>query len=198
MIYGITGAAAYGIYILYDINSVLWRNKLLHMGFMAGTIMLVAATAAMIADSVGERQLIDSVSFGMNIATYIFILLELMFLGLLVYTLFFALPFKETYTDGDNSQEPAKVCKKGMYALCRHPGVLWLAGAYVCLAVEFSTVGVIVNSILFVVLDVIYVIFQDKWTFVRTFADYEEYKRETPFLIPCAGSIRKCLRTMKG
>lgn len=198
MIYGITGAAAYCIYILYDINSVVWRNRLLHMGFMAGTVMLVAATVAMIVDSAGRKRLIGSVEFGMNPATCVFILLELLFLGLLIYTLFFALPFRETYTEGADGQETSKVCRKGMYALCRHPGVLWLTGIYLCLAVEFSTVEVIVNSILFIVFDVIYVIFQDRWTFVRTFTDYEEYKSETPFLIPCAGSIRKCLQTMKG
>ncbi|MDO4486587.1 MAG: hypothetical protein Q4C46_08370 [Bacillota bacterium] len=198
MIYGITGAAAYCMYILYDINSVLWRNRLLHLGFMAGTVMLAAVTAAMAVDSIDGIRMIESVSFGMNISTYIFILLELLFLGLLVYTLFFALPFKETYSDCEDNDEKPEVCRKGMYALCRHPGVLWLTGAYVCLAVEFSTAEVIINSSLFVALDVLYVIFQDKWTFVRTFADYEEYKRETPFLIPCAGSIRKCLQTMKG
>ena len=38
-----------------------------------------------------------------------------------------------------------------------------------------------------------YVIFQDIWTFPKTFSDYEEYKEKTPFLIPDWKSIKACM-----
>ena len=39
----------------------------------------------------------------------------------LIYTLFFALPFDETYAKQNNGRY---VCDRGVYALCRHPGIL--------------------------------------------------------------------------
>ena len=51
----------------------------------------------------------------------------LCFLLLLIYALFFALPFQETYVVQNVGN---KVCAQGMYALCRHPGVLWFTGFY--------------------------------------------------------------------
>ena len=52
------------------------------------------------------------------------------FLALLIYTLFFALPFEETYCE-ENRLRAAYT--EGVYGLCRHPGVLWFAGAYFCM-----------------------------------------------------------------
>jgi hypothetical protein len=45
-------------------------------------------------------------------------------------------------------------------------------------------------------LNIIYVIFQDRWTFMKTFEDYESYKTDTPFLLPNLKSIKRCLRTL--
>ena len=42
-----------------------------------------------------------------------------------------------------------------------------------------------------------YIIFQDLWTFPRTFFNYKEYQQSTPFLIPNRKSIRVCLRTIR-
>ena len=46
-------------------------------------------------------------------------------------------------------------------------------------------------------LDVAYALFQDRWTFVRLFPDYREYRQETPFLLPTAASWRRCFHTLK-
>ena len=43
----------------------------------------------------------------------------------------------------------------------------------------------------------LYIIFQDLWTFPRTFFNYKEYQQSTPFLIPNRKSIRVCLRTIR-
>ena len=53
-----------------------------------------------------------------------------LFLALEIYTLFFALSVKDAYTR-PGQKRPA--CQNGVYALCRHPGVLWVAGLYNCL-----------------------------------------------------------------
>ena len=46
-------------------------------------------------------------------------------------------------------------------------------------------------------LDLLYVIFQDFWTFPRTFTGYDAYKDSTPFLLPSAASIRRAVRTRR-
>ena len=43
----------------------------------------------------------------------------------------------------------------------------------------------------------LYIIFQDLWTFPRTFFNYKEYQQSTPFLIPNRKSILVCLRTIR-
>ena len=48
------------------------------------------------------------------------------------------------------------------------------------------------------VLNILYIVLQDKWTFIHTFSDYEDYRRETPFLIPRISDVVKCFGTMKG
>ncbi len=51
--------------------------------------------------------------------------------ALLVYTLFFALPFEKTYT---RLEENPPVYTEGVYSLCRHPGVVWFFFLYLFLA----------------------------------------------------------------
>ena len=86
---------------------------------------------------------------------------------------------------------------EGMYGLCRHPGVLWFAGAYLCM---WGMVGGWKQGIYFFLMifwNYLYIIFQDLWTFPRTFFNYKEYQQSTPFLIPNRKSILVCLRTIR-
>ena len=110
---------------------------------------------------------------------------------MLIYTLFFALPFNATYVSGDSG-----LCTYGVYALCRHPGVLWLAGFYLCLWLAFGTSELLAAFALFTVFDILYVLFQDNWTFMKMFSDYRSYKDTTPFIVPSWKSIKKCIHTL--
>lgn len=113
----------------------------------------------------------------------------------MVYTLFFALPFSETYVEQSVGRA---AYMGGMYALCRHPGVLWFAVAYLCLAGAMGTACGWLFCALMVALNLGYVVFQDRWTFPRTFCNYAEYCRSTPFLWPTGSSVRRCIRTLRG
>lgn len=116
--------------------------------------------------------------------------LSLGFLVLLVYTLFFALPFQNTYI-GPETGRP--VCDSGIYALCRHPGVWWLAGLLLSLwGAARLPLGA---ALLFSVLNFLYVLFQDRWSFPKLLAGYDAYRASTPFLLPTAQSIRRCRAT---
>ncbi|NCB03945.1 MAG: hypothetical protein EOM69_00270 [Clostridia bacterium] len=110
------------------------------------------------------------------------------FLALLLYTLFFALP-KNAYTDG----RPALV-DRGVYALCRHPGVLWLGGFYLCLWGVCRTQDALIAFLWFTLLDVAYAAWQDRFVFSRTIAGYSAYRARIPFLLPTVRSIRLSIR----
>ena len=46
------GIIVFGLYVLYDVNSVLWNQRVLHASFFAGTILLAGATIWQAADAV--------------------------------------------------------------------------------------------------------------------------------------------------
>lgn len=186
MIYIILGVVAYLFFFIYDINSIILKNHLLNCCFFAGVFLQISATAGIIFLSM------DSIKINLY-RTGVFGILAFLFLGLLIYTLFFALPFKDTYI---TTGSPPKALSNGVYALCRHPGVLWLIGFYAFLGLALQTAFMIVLTVIFSVLDLIYVIFQDRWTFVKYFSNYMEYKSDTPFLLPNLKSMKRCLQTL--
>ena len=118
----------------------------------------------------------------------------LFFLGLLIYTLFFALPFEETYCK-ENKLRAAYT--EGVYGLCRHPGVLWFAGAFLCMWGMLGGWRPGIYFVLMIFWNYLYIIFQDLWTFPRTFFNYREYQQSTPFLIPNGKSIRACMKSIR-
>ena len=105
----------------------------------------------------------------------------------MIYTLFFALPVEASYT-APGKKRPA--CTTGIYALCRHPGVLWFAGLYGCL---WAGGGLpLWEAALFSGLNVLLVLFEDLCVFPAVLEGYDAYRRSTPFLLPNRRSIRAC------
>jgi protein-S-isoprenylcysteine O-methyltransferase Ste14 len=183
----ILGSTGFILYFIYDINSVRMKNAVLQKFFAAGSILVVVSLIAELYAAWGscQRKIGTMTGFGLG---------GFLFLCLLIYTLFFALPFEETYCE-ENKLRAAYT--EGMYGLCRHPGVLWFAGAYLCM---WGMVGGWKHGIYFLLMifwNYLYIIFQDLWTFPRTFFNYKEYQQSTPFLIPNRKSIRVCLRTIR-
>lgn len=178
------GVVAFFLFAIYDINSVKQKFKWMKSAFFIGALLLAAATGILMVRN-WERS---------GAGQWAAIVLAAVFLGLLIYTLFFAIPFSETYVKKDGNPQ---VCSEGMYALCRHPGVLWFIGLYICLAAAVPEPSVICAGIIFCVCNIVYVIVQDVWTFPNCFADYRSYKKKVPFLIPTGKSMSECIRTLK-
>lgn len=188
MPYILLGSLAFLLFMIYDVNSITAKCRLLQSGFFLGCILLIAATSGLLASVWAET------AWGAA-RTTIFIALAILFLLLLIYTLFFAIPFKGTYIKPDLEPE---TCTTGFYALCRHPGVLCFMGFYFSLWLAFSGALLLLATILFSLLNLCYIILQDRWVFMRTFADYGDYKKLTPFLIPNYQSIKRCFSRKKG
>ena len=183
----VLGTAAFAAFFAYDIDSVRPVRPWFHRLFAAGCALLAAATVWLVWS---HRALMT-----LNAASLLLAGGALAFAALMVYTLFFALPFSATYLE---ENAPRMAYTGGMYALCRHPGVLWFAGAYLCLGTLLGTHRAVAFCLLVIGLNIAYILFQDAWTFPKTFVNYEEYRRTTPFLLPTPGSAARCVHTWKG
>ena len=186
----IIGTIAFILFMVYDLEqagAVSHRfHKMTKYFFTIGSVLLVAVTGVLL-----WRTNISVMDW--NEKQIGFLLLTVIFFLLLIYTLFFALPFEETYV----AQEAHKTYDKKMYAICRHPGVLWFAGFYFCLWLTFDTVPLLMMAVWFSFLNLCYIILQDFYTFPKVFSDYTEYQKSVPFLIPNGKSLKRCLDTFK-
>ena len=180
------GCIGFVLFFLYDINSITRQSRLLGFSFYAGCILLVLATAA---------DLIAAVRAGaiVSLSDYILLAGAVLSFAALIWCLFFAIPFDDTYVDPALGR---RVCDTGVYALCRHPGVLCFTALYLTLGIAAYPAALLRNGMIFSALNVLYVILQDRITFPRTFSDYTEYRKRVPFLLPTKASIRRALRTM--
>jgi protein-S-isoprenylcysteine O-methyltransferase Ste14 len=113
---------------------------------------------------------------------------------LLVYSLFVEIPFAAAYV---RARKPPAVVATGTYALCRHPGVLWLTGLLAALFFARGSRLLVLAAPIWIGLDTLYVVVQDRLFFPRMFgADYAAYQREVPMLLPNARSARRCAQTI--
>ena len=120
--------------------------------------------------------------------------LLLIFLPLLVYSLFIEIPFRSTYA---NQGFGKKLITAGTYALVRHPGVIWLAFVFLSLILLFPSTTLFLAIIAWLALDIIHVALQEKQFFTKMFPGYHDYQQQTPFLIPNRQSLSACLKTIK-
>lgn len=187
MSYIIIGCLAFLFFMIYDINSVTANYRLLRCGFFVGCFLLIAATGGIISATITNTMWYTG-------RALVWIPAAVVFLLLLVYTLFFAIPFEATYI---KLNEAPRTCTIGFYALCRHPGVLWFIGFYFSLWLALSGSLLLLAGIVFSLLNLAYIVLQDRWIFMKTFSDYGEYKKTTPFLIPTRQSLKRCVQTFR-
>ena len=110
----------------------------------------------------------------------VFLLLAVLFAALELHTLFIALPARQTYLT--NEQTP--LVDSGIYALCRHPGALWLPAFLLHFSLGIGSLGLVIAGMLASMLNLLYVWFQDSAVFPRTIPGYAEYRLRIPFLLP--------------
>ena len=114
--------------------------------------------------------------------------------SLLIHSLFVSLPFRKTYVDtgvGD------KLVKTGLYALVRHPGILWFPLFMLSLIPISRSSLLLIAAPTFISLDIVLVFIQDRFIFGRMFHGYERYRRETPMLLPNRKSVGAFLRSLR-
>ncbi len=118
--------------------------------------------------------------------------LTAVFAFLLVYSLFWELPTEKTYVAFGG---PNRLVTTGMYALARHPGVLWYILTICSLILATRSMVLLVVGPVWAALDVAYAVIEDRVFFPRLFPHYRHYQEATPMLIPTYQSVRAALRT---
>lgn len=179
------GCLSFVLFAAGDWNDVRFCSKPLKFCFAAGFALLTVSTVFLIAE--------NSV-FGLFSLSFraLFALFAAVFFVLLIHSLFFALPFGKTYVEPGAKN---RVCDVGVYALCRHPGVLWFLFLYLCLWIAGGLPLYV--ALTFSTLNFLYAVLQDKFVFPVLLEGYNEYKAGTPFIIPSVRSLRRSLADFK-
>ena len=181
--YILMGCLAFIFPLIFDINKIRFLNKYLNISFAIGIIILAFSTLGILISDF-ERFEIN------NIFRLLAGLVSTVSLLLMIYALFFALPFSKTYTDVEKKN---LVIDTGMYALCRHPGVIWFAFFYLFLWIASGKMMMLWAGIAWTIMDIVHVYIQDNWFFPHTLEGYNTYKSRVPFLIPNRVSTRRYL-----
>ena len=182
----ITGILGFVLYILYDINSFTKKNPFVHSFFLLGTVLIALATGLDLYHSLASGAFSGAVDTALAAGGIVSFLA-------LIYCLFFALPFEKTYADQTIGNH---VYDRGVYALCRHPGILCFFFLYLLLGLAALPGRLLHHGMVFSLLNLLYAWFQDRITFPKTFCDYREYRTRVPFLIPTPASIRMAIKTL--
>ena len=112
----------------------------------------------------------------------------------ITYSLFINLPFRKTYISKNTG---STLIRTGFYALCRHPGTYWVNLFMISFIFIARSRLTLVEALVFIIVNTILVIIEDRYIFPKIFPDYNDYQRETPMLIPNRRSVRAYLEGMK-
>jgi protein-S-isoprenylcysteine O-methyltransferase Ste14 len=108
--------------------------------------------------------------------------------------LFINLPFRKTYIEtgvGD------KLIKTGLYSLARHPGAMWFILFMASLVLISQSKLMLIAAPIFMVMNTLLVIIQDKVFFTKMFEGYDQYQKETPMLLPNRRSITVFFKSLR-
>jgi protein-S-isoprenylcysteine O-methyltransferase Ste14 len=186
MLYIFIGVAGFGIALAFDWASLKGIRVVKQLaGLIAFSLLIFATVMVCLIPAKMELPVFVRIIGGCLLAIS---------LCLLIYSLFIELPFRGTYTKQGSGD---KLISTGTYALVRHPGVIWLAFVFLGLALLYPSLTLFLAVVIWWFVDVIYVFVQDKYLFPRMFTGYQEYKKQTPFLIPTRQSFLTCLKTLR-
>ena len=67
---------------------------------------------------------------------------------------------------------------------------------FLFLALAFRSTPASLSCLLLCAGNVAYMVFQDAWSFPRTFCDYRDYQRNVPFFFPTCQSVRNAISSL--
>ena len=186
MNYILLGAAGFFSMHLLDFVSMKKVPYLKPAFSLFGTAFIVMA-ATMVAINGGQFGLASWVSA----AGWVLLVLSA---GLTVYSLYFALPLGKTYVKLGASD---KLVTSGVYALVRHPWLLFFALAMIGLALGSRSTLAAEAGLAWTAFSAILVYLQDQKIFPRMFPGYADYQKTTPMLLPNRNSVTAFIEGLK-
>lgn len=187
LIYIITGCLSFIFLLMFDLNKIIFFNKKINILFPIGIFILGSSAIGILIGSFAE--------FDIFVYWRLFFgAVSVLTLLLLLYTLFIALPFNKTYKEVEKENA---VIDAGMYALCRHPGVIWFFLLFVSLGMASAKVMMLWAALIWSVMNIIYVYVQDRFIFPKTLPGYSQYQKRVPFIIPSLISIKNCVSSLR-
>lgn len=116
-------------------------------------------------------------------------ILAAIFFSLMVYSIFFEIPFSPTYGTSNGER---RLIISGTYTICRHPGVLWYPFIGVGLFLVFASRLILLAWPIWSLANLACVLIEEKVQLERVFGDqYRAYQRNTPMLIPTSQSLSR-------
>ena len=167
------GIAAIVLFVLFDLNKIRWQKQILNLLFPLGGMLLAGSTVVCILAS-------DLSDFVWHIGTVLGLAFCAASAAAMVYALFFALPFQDTYTQSHD----VPVISTGLYGLCRHPAFWPMLALYAGLWLTFGGFWLLAATIVYPLCNLFYIYIQDRRIFPQYIRGYGEYRKQVPFLIP--------------
>lgn len=181
------GSLAFICFAIFDLNKIRFISKNMNILVVLGSFILAFSTMAIIISPHSIRIT--------TLWQWLALILAILALLLMIYTIFSAVSFKKTYLE---TQKRNTVVTTGMYALCRHPGVLWFFLFYCLSGLAFNNQLLLIAAMIWTLLDIVYVYIQDRWIFPIILEDYHIYQQQVPFIIPNLTSLQHSLASLLG
>lgn len=188
MLYVWIGSISFLFFALSDLNEVRFQRKILLYAFPIGCVTLAAATLLLFAFKPAD--LTVSASFHLLagiLAVFNFILL---IVSLIVV-------WRRPELQKSIASNKKIPFDRGLYAMCRHPGVLFFIFFYAFLALALERSTLLMAGGWFSVLNLVYSLWQDHFILPKLLINYDGYHSRTPFLIPTADSMRRGIKTLR-
>jgi protein-S-isoprenylcysteine O-methyltransferase Ste14 len=116
-------------------------------------------------------------------------------LFLLCFSLFWEIPFRETYM---STHSHGRLVDTGTFALTRHPEVLWTALLFSSLFLITGGQMLLIACLLWIALLALRVYVMEKVYLERVFGEeYRQYQKGTPMMIPTRKSLQRCICTLR-
>ncbi len=113
-------------------------------------------------------------------------LLLIVSLSLLIYSLFIKLPFRRTYITTGVGE---RLITTGLYALVRHPWLYGFSLFMLSLILVSRSSLMLIAAPIWITLDILLVVIQDRFFFGKMFPGYSRYRQQTPMLVPNKKSV---------
>ncbi len=173
MLYIILGAAGFLVIHLFDLVALKNLRLLKPVTWLAGISLMIGSLIGIIGASSHYNWPEWTAILGA--VTGIISLISI------IYALFVNLPFLPTYIAPGLTQG---LVATGWYGIVRHPGAYPFAGLMLSACLMFPSLLMITAAVVWVLIDLALIVFQDRVVFPRMFANYQDYCRQTPMLIP--------------